>query len=174
VSHTLLPSCLNLRDTVSPQIGLLRCLLGDDQSPLLPPKSRPINQTEVLTSLTGGALKWFSSLLWVPLCNWDLSSGTEGEASPYIVSAGLLAPGGMLSQWAGDAKSQQQGWKHCLQILDKPPVMLQESRTETWDTKAFQETIFISLLAAAQQIHIQRLSLKNKGVSPYIHLQANY
>jgi hypothetical protein len=43
--------------------------------------------------------------------------------------------------------------------------MLQESQVETWDTKAFQEAVFISVLAAAQLIHIQRLSPKNKGVS---------
>jgi hypothetical protein len=52
--------------------------------------------------------------------------------------------------------------------------MLWESRTETWDTKAFREAIFISMPAAAQWIHIQRLSTKNKGVSPYIPLQASY
>jgi hypothetical protein len=52
--------------------------------------------------------------------------------------------------------------------------MLQESQTETQDTKAFQEVIFISVLAAAHQIHIQRLSPENKGVSPYTPLQAGY
>jgi hypothetical protein len=46
--------------------------------------------------------------------------------------------------------------------------LLWESRTETGDTKAFQEAIFISVLAAAQQIHIQSLSPENKGVLPYI------
>jgi hypothetical protein len=50
--------------------------------------------------------------------------------------------------------------------------VLRESPTETWDTKAFQEAIVFSLLAAAQQIHIQRLSPENKGASPYIPLQA--
>jgi hypothetical protein len=44
--------------------------------------------------------------------------------------------------------------------------MLWESQTETLHIEAFQEAVFISLLAAAQQIHIQRLSLENKGVSP--------
>jgi hypothetical protein len=52
--------------------------------------------------------------------------------------------------------------------------MLRESQTETRDTKAFQEAVFISAPAAAQWIHIQRLSPKNKGVSPYIPLQAGY
>jgi hypothetical protein len=52
--------------------------------------------------------------------------------------------------------------------------VLWESRTQTRDTKAFQEAVFISVLAAAQQIHIQRLSPENKGVSPYIPLHADY
>jgi hypothetical protein len=52
--------------------------------------------------------------------------------------------------------------------------MLQESHTETQDTKAFQQAVFISLLAVAQWIHIQRLSPEDKGVSPYIPLQAGY
>jgi hypothetical protein len=53
-------------------------------------------------------------------------------------------------------------------------TLLRESRTETPDTKAFQDAVFISVLAAAQQIHIQRLSPKNKGALPYISLQAGY
>jgi hypothetical protein len=40
--------------------------------------------------------------------------------------------------------------------------------------QAFQEAIFIVKLEAAQQIHIQRLSPKNKGISFYIPLQAGY
>jgi hypothetical protein len=52
--------------------------------------------------------------------------------------------------------------------------MLWDIQAGKWDTKAFQEPIFISLWAAAQQIHIQRLSPKNKGVSPYIPLKAGY
>jgi hypothetical protein len=64
--------------------------------------------------------------------------------------------------------------KHHFWIPDKPPEMLGESRTQTQDTKAFQEAIFISVPALAQQIHIQRLSPKNKGVSPYIPLQVGY
>jgi hypothetical protein len=42
------------------------------------------------------------------------------------------------------------------------------------DTKAFQEAIFISMLAAAQRIHIQRLSPKKKGALPSIPLQVGY
>jgi hypothetical protein len=52
--------------------------------------------------------------------------------------------------------------------------MLWESQTETWDTKAFQETIFISIPAVAQQSNIQRLSPKYKGVLTCIPLQAGY
>jgi hypothetical protein len=52
--------------------------------------------------------------------------------------------------------------------------MLWASQTETQNTEVFQGTIFISMLTAAQEIHIQRLSPKNKGGSPYIPLQAGY
>jgi hypothetical protein len=41
-------------------------------------------------------------------------------------------------------------------------------RTGNQDTKAFREAIFISVLAATQQIHIQRLSPENKGAMTYI------
>jgi hypothetical protein len=40
--------------------------------------------------------------------------------------------------------------------------------------EAFGEVKFISILASAQQIHIQRLSSKNKGALPYIPLQVGY
>jgi hypothetical protein len=52
--------------------------------------------------------------------------------------------------------------------------MLQNIQAGKWDTKAFQEAIFTSVLAAAQWIHIQRLSLKNKESLPHIPLQAGY
>jgi hypothetical protein len=52
--------------------------------------------------------------------------------------------------------------------------MLWDIQAGKWDTKAFQESMFISMTAAAQQIHIQRLSPDNKGALPYIHLQADY
>jgi hypothetical protein len=45
VSHTLSPHSLNLRDTVSPQTGLLRYLLGGDQDTLLSLKGRFIIRT---------------------------------------------------------------------------------------------------------------------------------
>jgi hypothetical protein len=41
--------------------------------------------------------------------------------------------------------------------------VLRESGTETWDTKAFWESIFISMPAAAQQIHIKCWALRTKG-----------
>jgi hypothetical protein len=56
----------------------------------------------------GGAPNWFPSLLQFLLCNWDLLSGTPGEASPSIWSTGQLAPGGMLSRWAWNAESVRQ------------------------------------------------------------------
>jgi hypothetical protein len=52
--------------------------------------------------------------------------------------------------------------------------MLRESWTETQDTKAFQEAIFISVPAAAQWIRIQKLSPEHNRVSPYKPLQAGY
>jgi hypothetical protein len=52
--------------------------------------------------------------------------------------------------------------------------MLWDIQVGKQDTKAFQEEIFISVLASAQQIHIQRLSPENKGASPYIPLHAGY
>jgi hypothetical protein len=52
--------------------------------------------------------------------------------------------------------------------------MLQDIQTGKWNTKAFQEATFISVLAVTQWIPIQRLSLENKGALPYILLQAGY
>jgi hypothetical protein len=46
--------------------------------------------------------------------------------------------------------------------------MLWDTQVGKWDTMAFQESMFISLLAAAKWIHVQRLSPKSKQVSPYI------
>jgi hypothetical protein len=43
-----------------------------------------------------------------------------------------------------------------------------------WDSKPFQEAVFISVLAEDQWIPIQMLSPKNKGFLPYIPLQAGY
>jgi hypothetical protein len=51
--------------------------------------------------------------------------------------------------------------------------LLWDFQAGKWDTKAFKEEIFISMPATAKQIHIQRLSPENKGVSAYIRLQAS-
>jgi hypothetical protein len=53
-------------------------------------------------------------------------------------------------------------------------VLLQDIQAGKWDIKAFQEAILISIPAVAQQILTQRLSPENKGVLPYIPLQAGY
>jgi hypothetical protein len=51
---------------------------------------------------------------------------------------------------------------------------LQDIPVGKWDTKAFQEAIFISMLTAAQWIPIQRLSPEKDGALSYIPLQAGY
>jgi hypothetical protein len=56
----------------------------------------------------------------------------------------------------------------------EPHKVLQDIQTGKWDTQAFQEATFISMPAAPQQIHIQRLSPRNKETLPYILLQAGY
>jgi hypothetical protein len=59
--------------------------------------------------------------------------------------------------------------------LGQPPAeILCDIQAGKWDTKAFQEAIFISVLAVAQQIPIQRVSPENKGALSYIPLQAGY
>jgi hypothetical protein len=52
--------------------------------------------------------------------------------------------------------------------------MLWDVQAGKWDTKTFQEAIFISVLAAAQQIPIQSLSPENRAALSYIPLQAVY
>jgi hypothetical protein len=47
-------------------------------------------------------------------------------------------------------------------------ILLWDTQAGKQDTKDFLETILINVLAAAQWIHIQRLSPKGKEVSPYI------
>jgi hypothetical protein len=49
-------------------------------------------------------------------------------------------------------------------------VLLQETQTETWDSKARKQSFIVQ--AQTQQTHVQRLSPENKWVSPYIPLQA--
>jgi hypothetical protein len=98
-----------------------------------------------------------------------------GEAGPSTGSTGPLAPGGTLSQRAMDAKSRRQGGQN---IISEPRTSPQKCsgnlRQRRGTPRLFQEAVFISVPAAAQQIHIQRLSPENKGVSSYIPLQAGY
>jgi hypothetical protein len=44
--------------------------------------------------------------------------------------------------------------QHCLQILDWASEMLWDIQAGKWYIKAFQEAIFMSVLAVAQWIHI--------------------
>jgi hypothetical protein len=53
------------------------------------------------------------------------------------------------------------------QSLSHPPVVAYLG-TGKQDTKAFQEEICVSVPAADQQIHIQRLRPENKGALPSI------
>jgi hypothetical protein len=61
-----------------------------------------------------------------------------------------------------------------LLLLSQALTLLWDIQAGKWDTKAFWEAMFISVLVAAQQIPIQRLSSENKGALPYIPLQAGY
>jgi hypothetical protein len=59
-------------------------------------------------------------------------------------------------------------------LLHSLEVLLQESQAELQDTEAvYQEAMFI-VSAQTQQTRVQRLSPENKGVSPYVPLQAGY
>jgi hypothetical protein len=53
-------------------------------------------------------------------------------------------------------------------------ILLWDIQAGKQDTKAFQETIFTSMLTAAQWNPIQRLRPENKGALLYIPLQAGY
>jgi hypothetical protein len=52
--------------------------------------------------------------------------------------------------------------------------LLQHIQAEKWGTKTFREIIVISVPAAAQWIHIQRLNPEYKGALPYISFQTGY
>jgi hypothetical protein len=92
---------------------------------------------------------------------------TERE-SPSIGWTGLLVLGGTLSQLAREDKFQWQGGENTVSSkCQMSPHKCYGNLEQTQDTKAFHEAIFISVQAVAQWIHIQRLSPKNKGVSPY-------
>jgi hypothetical protein len=51
-------------------------------------------------------------------------------------------------------------------------MLLWETETETWGSEARKQCFIVP--AQTQQTHVQRLSLENKGVSPYVSLQAGY
>jgi hypothetical protein len=51
---------------------------------------------------------------------------------------------------------------------------LQESEAEIQDTEADEQEATFIVLAQTQRTPVQRLSPENKGVSPYMHLQAGY
>jgi hypothetical protein len=68
---------------------------------------------------------------------------------------------------ARDAKSQQQGSKNTIsESRARAPRNVVGVQAGKWGTKALGEAIFISMLATAQRIPIQRLSPKNKGALP--------
>jgi hypothetical protein len=64
--------------------------------------------------------------------------------------------------------------KRCQLARGENAPLLQDIQAGKQDSKAFQDAMFISILATAQWIHIQRLSPKNKGAFLYIPLQAGY
>jgi hypothetical protein len=89
--HPILPPLtLNLKNKVLPQKVVIRMSLGVNQAPLLPPKSRPIIRTRVLTSLMNGAPKLVPEPFQVPLCNRNLPPlFTRRESpSPWINTSG--------------------------------------------------------------------------------------
>jgi hypothetical protein len=115
VSHSFTP-LRNPRDTVSPQIGLLGCLLGSDQSPLLPPKGRPIIQTQVLTSLMGGlpiGSQGFSRFLVQP--RLALQPAGRGKSLPWINRSTGAWPEA-LPKSQGCWVPETRRWKHWLQV----------------------------------------------------------
>jgi hypothetical protein len=52
--------------------------------------------------------------------------------------------------------------------------VLRDIQAAKRDTRAFQEAMFIGMLAVTQWIHIQSLSPENKEALPYVPLQADY
>jgi hypothetical protein len=96
-----------------------------------------------------------------------------GRTSPSSGSSCLLVPGGIFSQQTtgnkgGDKSPSLQSQQ------TSPQEMLQESQAEIWDTEAVSRKQHFILLAQTQRTCVQRLSPKNKEVSPYIPLQAGY
>jgi hypothetical protein len=63
---------------------------------------------------------------------------------------------------------------HCVFAIpdNRPKKCCGKLLSEIWDIEA-EEIMFI-MPVQTQQTHVQRLSPENKGVSPYIPLQAHY
>jgi hypothetical protein len=114
---------------VSPQIGLLGCLLGGGHAPILPSKGRPIIQTGSYQSDGQGSqsdpepsLGSFVQLRLglqcagrgKSLCQINRSAGTWRDASQQTGDKDMKIPSPNPGQ--------------------EPPEMLQESQTETRDT----------------------------------------
>jgi hypothetical protein len=117
--------------------------LGGDQAPLL-----PVIQTQILTSLTGGASSWFPGFQLVSpgsFVQMRLSPHCTGRSgSLHRINRSVGTWQGQLSQRARDAESRRQkGKRHGLQIPDEPPEMLQDIHSGKGDTKAFGEAMFI-------------------------------
>jgi hypothetical protein len=173
-----LPPCsLNLRDTVSPQtvvtsdlwevINLPFCLLRQAWM-----------WTRVLASLKSGAS--LPSLVpethWVPLCIWGLHLDLPGGWVPLWIklSVGawwdlfLVVQGMHLGDKRGDKSLSPQSlqWapkKCCGNLKLRYGTLRQFSRKQCFIVPA-----------QTQQTHVHRLSPENKGVSPYVPLQADY
>jgi hypothetical protein len=62
-----------------------------------------------------------------------------------------------------EQRRQMLKWKYCRRLL-----------AEIGDSEAISRKQHFVVSAQTQQTHIQRLSPENKGVSPYIPLQAGY
>jgi hypothetical protein len=161
--HSTSTSSLNLRDTVSPPkkvvtslshwevIKLPFCLLGQAWIWI-----------QVLTSLMSGAP--LPLLVPVPhcvlLCNWVPHPNLLEGGIPPFRSSCPLAPGGVSSQRS----------RGCTLVTRYCGSLLAEIR----DSEAISRKQHFIMPAQTQRTRVQRLSPENKGVSPYIPLQAGY
>jgi hypothetical protein len=112
VFHTLLPHSLNLRDLVSPQIGLLGGLWEVISLPSVSQR-QPVIWTWVLTSL----------MAMLPSPCWFLHlTPTPQEDESLLWTSCPLTPGGISCPVGlGDPPQPQGRWKTTLStILDKP------------------------------------------------------
>jgi hypothetical protein len=148
--------------------------LGGDQSPLLPPKGRLIIWTWVLISLTSCTPlpSLVPVLHQVPMC--ILHPGFPGgwvsppdQIVPWCLAGSLLlAVQGMHPSSKGGEKSlSPESWQWA------PKKCCRNLKMRYRTLRQFSRKQHVIVLA---QTHVQRLSLKNKGVSPYISLQASY